>query len=88
MYENLPWITHLSDKLVLYDRVELIVPERRAELMADLESRLGLKIEKIELGAVDFLRDTVMIKVFYHEHNGNTTTNSVNHRLKLPKVQD
>jgi hypothetical protein len=79
--EKLPGIRHLSEKLVKYDRVELIVPERRAELMADLEKRLGLKIERIEIGGVDFLRDSVMLKVYYEE--GTDTTNSVNHLLKM-----
>jgi hypothetical protein len=50
---------------VKYDRVELIVPERRAELTADLEKRLGLKIERIEIGDVDFLRDSAILKVYY-----------------------
>jgi hypothetical protein len=63
--EKLPGIRHLSEKLVKYDRVELIVPERRAELTADLEKRLGLKIERIEIGDVDFLRDSAMLKVYY-----------------------
>jgi hypothetical protein len=63
--EKLPGIRHLSEKLVKYDRVELIVPERRAELTADLEKRLGLKIERIEIGDVDFLRDSAILKVYY-----------------------
>jgi hypothetical protein len=79
--EKLPGIRHLSEKLVKYDRVELIVPERRAELMTDLEKRLGLKIERIEIGGVDFLRDSVMLKVYYEE--GSDVSNSVNHLLKM-----
>jgi hypothetical protein len=79
--EKLPGIRHLSEKLVKYDRVELIVPERRAELMTDLEKRLGLKIERIEIGGVDFLRDSVILKVYYEE--GSDVSNSVNHLLKM-----
>jgi hypothetical protein len=79
--EKLPGIRHLSEKLVKYDRVELIVPERRTELMTDLEKRLGLKIERIEIGSVDFLRDSVMLKVYYEE--GTDISNSVNHLLKI-----
>ena len=36
-------------KLVQYDRIELITPERREELIADLEARLGVKVEKVEV---------------------------------------
>lgn len=66
-------LKHTSTKLVLYEKIALIVPERRAELIADLEQRLGLKIEKVEIGHVDFLRDVAFIKVYYSlgadEHN-------------------
>jgi len=58
-------LRHTSTKLVLYDRIELIVPQRRQELIADLENRIGLKVENLEIGHVDFLRDAAFIKVFY-----------------------
>jgi hypothetical protein len=83
--EKLPGIRHLSDKLVKYDRIDLIVPERRAELIEDLNKRLGLKVEKVEVGGVDFLRDTAMLKVYYVE--SSDTSNSVNKLLNLPKEQ-
>ena len=65
-------LEHTSTKLVLYDRIELIVPERREELKADLEKRLGLKVENLEIGHVDFLKDTAFIKVFYTLEKGQT----------------
>ncbi len=54
-----------STKLVQYDRIELIKPEKYDELKADLEQRLGLKILKIDVGGVDFLKDTAVLKVTY-----------------------
>lgn len=66
-------VKHVTSKLVLYDRIELIVPEKRAELVADLEKRLGVKVENVEIGHVDFLKDAAFIKVSYPlakgEHN-------------------
>ena len=56
---------HTSTKLVLYDRIDLIVPERRAELVADLENRVGVKVDNLEVGHVDFLRDAAYIKIYY-----------------------
>ncbi len=73
-----------QEKLVVYDRIDLIVPERHHELVADLEKRIGVKIIRVEIGAIDFLRDTAMIKIHYHERGEN----SVNHTLKLPKEQN
>ena len=61
-----------STKLVLYDRIELIVPERREELIADLEKRIGVKVDNVEVGHVDFLRDAAFIKVFYTLGKGET----------------
>ena len=59
-----------STKVVLYDRIDLIVPERRAELIADLRARLGLDITEVEVGHVDFLRDAAYVKVSYRSVPG------------------
>ena len=67
-------VKHTSTKLVLYDRIELIVPERRAELVADLEKRLGLKVDNLEVGHVDFLKDSAYIKVYYTLGKGESNT--------------
>lgn len=71
-------------KIVQYDRIELITPEKRDELIADLEKRLGLKISRVEVGAVDFLRDMAVIKVFYYR-DGGTLVNSVDKKIKLTR---
>lgn len=67
-------LKHTSAKLVLYDRIELIVPERRAELVADLEKRTGLKVDNLEIGHVDFLKDAAFIKVYYTLSKGQVAS--------------
>ena len=67
-------LKHTSAKLVLYDRIELIVPEKRAELLADLEKRTGLEIDDIEIGHIDFLKDAAFIKVYYTLGKDQTAT--------------
>ena len=67
-------VKHTSTKLVLYDRIELIVPERRAELVEDLEKRIGIKIDQIEIGHVDFLKDAAFIKVYYNLGKNESNT--------------
>ena len=74
LLESGRFLAHTSTKLVLYDRIELIVPERRAELVADLEKRLGLKVDNLEIGHVDFLKDAAFIKVYYTLAKGQTAT--------------
>ena len=54
-------------KQIIYENIELIKPEKRAELMADLETRTGLKINRISIGKIDFLKDTALIKIYFFE---------------------
>lgn len=59
-----------ASKLVCYERIELIRPDRRAELIADLEQRLGHKVLRVDVGNVDFLRDVAYLKVYYRPMKG------------------
>jgi hypothetical protein len=54
-------------KRVVYEKIELIRPDRLPELRADLELRTGLKIKRIVIGKVDFLHDTANLKIFYDD---------------------
>ena len=81
------WICELylkshPSKLIQYDRIDLITPERRPELIADLEKRLGVKVVKVDIGSVDFLRDMAMVRVTYE---GEPST--VGSNLKFSKDQ-
>ena len=74
----------LPSKIIQYDKMELIVPERKNELIADLEKRLGLEIVQVEVGAVDFIRDMAMVKIRYR---GKRVDGDVAHAMKLSKDQ-
>lgn len=63
-----------STKIVLYEKIENIVPEKRAELLADLRERTGLEIKQIEIGHIDFLRDVAYIKITYPLAKGEENT--------------
>ena len=56
-------------KIIQHDRVELVKPDNREELKADLEMRTGLKILKIDVGGIDFLKDSVVIRITYESDN-------------------
>ena len=61
------WFTrNVSVKIINYEKIENIKPENAAALRADLEERTGLKIENINVGDVDFLRDSAKITVTYY----------------------
>jgi len=74
----------LPSKIIQYDRMDLIQPDRKADLIADLEKRLGLKIIQVEVGSVDFIRDMAMVKIRYR---GKRTDGDISHELKLTKDQ-
>ena len=81
------WLCELHIKtrptrLVQYDRIELITPDRREELIADLEKRLGVKVLQVDIGSIDFLRDMAMIRVTFDGEQP-----AMDENLKLSKDQ-
>ena len=74
----------LPSKIIQYDKMDLIQPDRKADLIADLEQRLGLKMIQVEVGSVDFTRDMAMVKIRYR---GKRTDGDISHELKLSKDQ-
>lgn len=63
--ERLLFVEHLVTKRVVYDRIELLQEGRRDELREDLSIRIGETVERMEIGNVDLLRETAVIKVSY-----------------------
>jgi len=53
-------------KVVEYEKIELIRPENNAELLSDLKTRTGLNVHKVYIKRIDFLRDTALLKIYYH----------------------
>jgi len=72
-------------KLIQYDRVELIKPEKHEELIADLEKRTGLKITKVDVGGIDFLKDSVVLRVTYE--SASLAPKDVDGQFTLKKSQ-
>ena len=83
--EGNTWLKHTSCKTVQYDKINLITPDKREELMEDLKKRLGMNIVKVEVGAVDFLRDMAVLKVYYKPQTEEI--NTVDNIIKLNREQ-
>ena len=78
----------LPTKLIQYDRIELIKPDKREELKADLEQRTGLKILKIDIGGIDFLKDSVVLRITFESDNRKyMRLNDVDNQFKVRKSQ-
>ena len=65
--EKIWLLRHESRKNIIYEKIELIVPERREELITDLKLRTGINIIRVEIRRIDFLRDVANIRIFYYE---------------------
>lgn len=58
-------LPHESSQMVVYEKIELIKPENRTQLLEDLKQRTGLPIHRIEIGRIDLVRDSARIRIFY-----------------------
>ena len=73
-------------KLIQYDRIELIRPDRREELIEDLKKRTGLDIIRVEVGGLDLLRDMAVVKVYYRNEQ-QMAFNSIDSKVKLKQSE-
>ena len=66
--EKMWLLRHISSKSIVYEKINLIVPEKYDELIADLQERTGIKeIKKVEIGAINFLKDTCRMIIYYED---------------------
>lgn len=63
-----------TTKVILYEKIDNIKPEKRDELIADIKERTGLEVLDVEIGHIDFLRDVAYIKVKYPLKKGEVNT--------------
>jgi hypothetical protein len=56
-----------SMKVVRFDDINLILPEKEPELIEVLKKRTGLKIHRVSVQDMDFLKDSAMINIYYYE---------------------
>lgn len=56
---------HESSKTITYEKIDLIKPQNQKMFVKDLQKRTGLKINRVEIGKINFLRDTAEITIYY-----------------------
>jgi len=67
--ERIWLLRHETRKNITYEKIDLILPEKRAELLADLKARTGIDVIRVEIRRIDFLRDTANLRIFYYEED-------------------
>jgi hypothetical protein len=65
--EKIWLLKHESSKRIIYEKISLIKPSKREEMIRDLSERTGInKINRVEIGKIDFLRDICEVTIFYN----------------------
>ena len=83
LFESSRLVSNLCSKYIKYDNVALVAPDKRDELKADLEKRTGLHILRIEVGMIDFLKDSCFIRIYYDEPKD--CGSSIEQVMKMPR---
>lgn len=83
LFESSKILSDSCSKYIKYDNVALVAPDKRDELKADLEKRTGLKIKRIEVGMIDYLKDAVLIRIFYDDRADRGS--SIAEMSKMPR---
>jgi len=60
-------LRHEVMQIVIYEKIDNIKPENHKLLLEDLENRTGLKINRFEIGKINFLKDIAEVKIYYYE---------------------
>jgi len=74
LLEKVFLLKHESRKEIVYEKIENVKPENHKLLIADLKDRTGLNIHQVQIGRIDFLKDTVRIIVFYYEDENSNVS--------------
>ena len=56
-------------KVIYYEKIELIHPNKHEEFIEDLKTRTGINIHRAEVQKIDFLRDTAQVKIYFYDTN-------------------
>ena len=67
--ERIWLLRHETRKNVIYERIDLIGPEKRDELIKDLKDRTGIDVVRVEIRRIDFLKDIAYLRIFYYEND-------------------
>lgn len=64
--ENVWLLKHETRKSILFENIKLIDISKQDELKTELESRTGLKINRVEVGKINYLDDTAQVRIYYY----------------------
>lgn len=82
-------LRHVSSKTIIYEKINLIVPEKYDEMIADLKERTGItEIKRVEIGKINFLKDTCRMIVYYEDKNRSLNMADMNGNITDDNDED
>ena len=67
MIDRVFFQTSEISKSITYEKIDLITPDRKNDLIKDLKLRTGLPIHEVKIDKIDFLRDIAFLTVYYNQ---------------------
>jgi hypothetical protein len=67
LLESNRFIKKELSKMIIYENIELIKSNRHQDLLTDLRNRTGINVHRYSVQKINFLKDSVLIKVYYYE---------------------
>lgn len=64
--ERLDFLKNENSKDIVYDKINLIKPQLRTELLEDLSERTGLAIHRVDIVSIDYLKDVAAVKAYFY----------------------
>ncbi len=68
---------------IAYDRLDLIAPTRRDEMLRDLQARTGLNVHRVKIRNIDLIKNSVQLTAYYDPY-APTTQSFVSARAEAP----
>lgn len=59
-------LSHENYKEIIYDNIQLIHPDKRGDLLADLKQKTGLAIHRVEISKIDYFKETAQLNAYYY----------------------
>jgi len=60
------WLpAQMGQEYLVYEKIQNVRPDANATLIADLQARTGLDIKSAQVGRLNFLNDTALVKIRY-----------------------
>lgn len=60
---------HLARRTIIYDRLDLIHPNKHKKLVEDIKTRIGMEVVKYNIGQIDLTKGNVKLIIFYKEES-------------------